>query len=296
MGGLCRRVFAPAAALRTFSAMGPKRNAAAGAEVGAKRRRKGATSTRAAADVGTDDAAIETAPVVVMKQQKANATRKAPRQGRSTALDSNSSVSVGADRSMARVQAAVCAPAWFEEMYQGSMSDEYKRYMVEEWGHEKRGDAPLFEKLCLEGAQAGLSWATILAKRKGYREAFHNFDIERCALMSPDEVERLVKSSEATIVRHRGKCQSVGINARGVLQLIAEEKAKAADETAPEHGYFDRYLWSFVGGSPILNTWANGKAVPTETEAAISMSNDLKKRGFKFVGPKICYSLMQSCG
>ena len=189
------------------------------------------------------------------------------------------------------------APSWFEEMYSGAMSDEYKAYMANEWGHEKRGDEALFEKLSLEGAQAGLSWAVVLAKRDAYRRAFHGFDIEKCAAMTSAEVDKLVTgdgtSGPNVIVRHRGKIQSVVTNAKCVQRLISE--AQAAGQHA-SHGHFDSFLWSFVGGSPMLNDWPNGKAIPSESDVSHAMSKALKARGFAFVGPKCCYSLMQSCG
>ena len=188
-------------------------------------------------------------------------------------------------------------PSWFEKLYSGAMSDEYKLYMREEWGHEKRGDQPLFEKLSLEGAQAGLSWATILAKRQGYRAAFHNFDIAKVAKMTPKDVDRLINSESATIVRHRGKIEAVIHNAKCVEALIAEAAAAAAPGTPPpQHGHFDAYLWSFVDGKPLLNEWASAQQIPSESPLANELSASLKKKGFKFVGPKICYSLMQSCG
>ena len=199
--------------------------------------------------------------------------------------------------SRSRASAAAPSKAWFEELYSGGMSADYKRYMTDEWGHEKRGDQPLFEKLCLEGAQAGLSWATILAKREGYRAAFRGFDISRCAALTDGDIDRLVNSPQAKVVRHRGKCASVAGNARATLRLIAEESAAAGPRaTPPPHGWFDAYIWSFVGGEPQLNSWPDRSAIPTESPAAIAMSKALKRRGFAFVGLKICYSLMQSCG
>ena len=173
------------------------------------------------------------------------------------------------------------------------MSDEYKRYMRDEWAQEKRGDVPLFEKLCLEGAQAGLSWATILAKREGYRTAFHEFDISKCAAMTAKDVDRLLSAESATIVRHRGKVESVVHNAKCAQKLIAEMEAQGK---VSEHGHLDSFLWSFVDGTPVLNEWADAKSIPSESPVADVMSKELKARGLKFVGPKICYSLMQSCG
>jgi DNA-3-methyladenine glycosylase I len=189
------------------------------------------------------------------------------------------------------------APAWYEALYSGGMSPSYKTYMANEWGHPKRGDVPLFEKLCLEGAQAGLSWATILSKREAYRKAFAGFDIAACAAMTDKDIERLVSgdgsSGVASIVRHRGKIAAVAKNAQCVQALIAEAEAHGQD--AP-HGHFDAFLWSFVGGAPVLNAWPNAKSIPSESAVSITMSKALKERGFAFVGPKTCYSLMQSCG
>ncbi|KAJ8611179.1 hypothetical protein CTAYLR_003561 [Chrysophaeum taylorii] len=183
------------------------------------------------------------------------------------------------------------AEPWFVGAFGGKMSQEYRRYMSEEWGVEKRGDQPLFEKLCLEGAQAGLSWATILAKRENYRAAFHDFDIDRCAEMTSADVDALV-DGDGGVIRHRGKLESVAHNARCVLAMRDEHK----DEVPPEHGWFDEFLWSFVDGTPRLNDFESFQQMPCETPASIAMSKALKARGFKFVGPKICYSLMQACG
>ena len=182
---------------------------------------------------------------------------------------------------------------WFVDAFGGNMSDQYIRYMSEEWGWEKRGDQALFEKLCLEGAQAGLSWATILKKREGYRTAFHNFDLVKCSRMTTKDIDALV-GGDGSIIRHRGKCESVVSNAQCVLALI-EEKQQSSDEP-PVHGYFDDFIWSFVDHTPQINKWTSLKDMPAETPASIDMSKQLKKLGFKFVGSKICYSLMQSCG
>ena len=186
-------------------------------------------------------------------------------------------------------------PAWYEALYSGAMSDEYKAYMRDEWGHEKRGDRALFEKLSLEGAQAGLSWATILSKREGYRAAFHNFDIAKVARMTATDVDCLISADAARIVRHRGKIESVIHNARCVQELITDA-SRTHTGPVPPHGHFDAFLWSFVGGKPILNGWEDASAIPSESAVADQLSAALKARGFKFVGPKICYSLLQSCG
>lgn len=169
------------------------------------------------------------------------------------------------------------------------MSDEYFRYMSEEWGFEKRGDVPLFEKLCLEGAQAGLSWSTILAKRENYREAFHGFDIGKCAEMSDEELDAIV-NGDGGVIRHRGKIEAVRNNARCVLDLARD------GEEEPEYGWFDDFIWKYVDYAPVLNEFATMSEMPSKTEVSTQMSKDLKSLGFKFVGPTTCYSLMQSCG
>jgi len=185
--------------------------------------------------------------------------------------------------------------AWYEDLYSGAMSPEYKAYMANEWGHPKRGDRALFEKLSLEGAQAGLSWATILAKREAYRKAFHGFDIAKCAAMTQDDIDRLVagdgSSGRSSIVKHRGKIESVVNNAR-CLQLL---DASCGTQVVA-HGHFDAFIWSFVHGKSVVNEWPDAKSIPSETETSHAMSKALKKLGFAFVGPKCCYSLMQSCG
>ena len=189
--------------------------------------------------------------------------------------------------------ASTDAPSWFER-YAGSMSAEYKHYMQTEWGFPKRGDRPLFEKLSLEGAQAGLSWATILAKREAYRRAFHGFDLERCAAMTDAEIERLLTDGTTgrdAIVKNRAKVVSVRTNARAILRLIAD-----AEGPTPPHGHFDAFLWSFVGGTPVINAWPSFADIPSESEVGNAMAKALKAKGFAFVGPKCCYSLMQSCG
>jgi len=169
---------------------------------------------------------------------------------------------------------------WFESVYKGKMSEAYRCYMRDEWGWEKRGDAPLFEKLCLEGAQAGLSWATILHKRAAYRIAFHGFDIRRCAEMSDGELQFLVDdrtlAGPDAIVRHRGKIESVRHNARLTLELIAEAAESPRDSP---HGAFDGFLWSFVGGRPRLNRRERASDIPAETEVSVAMSKALKQRG-----------------
>ena len=158
----------------------------------------------------------------------------------------------------------------------------YVAYHDEEWGVPSHDDRHLFELLTLEGAQAGLSWATILRKREGYRRAFAGFDAEAVARFSPDDVERLL--GDAGIVRNRAKVESAVGNARAVLE-VREERGSLAD-----------YLWSFVGGEPLVGAWRSVGDIPAETEESCRLSRDLKRRGFRFVGPTICYAFMQAAG
>jgi DNA-3-methyladenine glycosylase I len=155
-------------------------------------------------------------------------------------------------------------------------------YHDTEWGVPLHDDRRLFELLNLEGAQAGLAWITILRKRDGYRLAFDGWDPERIAAYGPDDEARL--QADPGIVRNGAKVRAVIGNARAYLALT----------DAP--GAFDRYLWSFVDGTPIQNRWTSLGGVPAETDASRAMSRDLKKRGFSFVGPTIAYAFMQSAG
>jgi DNA-3-methyladenine glycosylase I len=155
-------------------------------------------------------------------------------------------------------------------------------YHDEEWGvplHEDRG---LFELLTLEGAQAGLSWSTILRKRDGYRLAFAGFDPEVVASFGPEQVERVL--ADPGIVRNRLKVESTISNARAVL---------AAQE---ELGSLDALLWSFVDGEPVVNRWRGLGQIPAETPLSKAMSKELKRRGFRFVGPTVLYAFMQAAG
>jgi DNA-3-methyladenine glycosylase I len=158
----------------------------------------------------------------------------------------------------------------------------YRAYHDEEWGVPVRDEHHLFELLILEGAQAGLSWSTILRKRDGYRRAFAGFDPAAVAAFGLEDTERLL--ADAGIVRNRAKITAAVDNARGVLAL------HDARTTLVEH------LWSFVGGAPTVNRFETIAEIPAETEASRAMSRDLRKRGFRFVGPTICYALMQSAG
>jgi len=155
-------------------------------------------------------------------------------------------------------------------------------YHDQEWGVPHRDDRALFELLTLEGAQAGLSWRTILVRRDEYRRAFHEFDIARVAGMRDTSLDKLLTSSG--IIRNRLKIWSVRDNARTALDVIAE------------HGSLNTYLWSFVDGKPIVNHWETSKQLPAKTELSDRMSKTLAKRGFRFVGSTICYAFMQATG
>jgi DNA-3-methyladenine glycosylase I len=158
----------------------------------------------------------------------------------------------------------------------------YVAYHDREWGVPLHDDQRLFELLTLEGAQAGLAWITILRKREGYRAAFDGFDPEKVAGYGRRKIESLLR--DPGIVRNRAKVLGTVQNARAF--------AKVRDEA----GSFDRHVWSFVGGRPLQNRRASMKEVPAETEESRAMSKDLKKRGFTFVGPTICYAFMQAAG
>jgi DNA-3-methyladenine glycosylase I len=155
-------------------------------------------------------------------------------------------------------------------------------YHDAEWGVPVHDDRVLFEFLVLEGAQAGLSWSTILNKRAHYRRAFAGFDPAKVARFTPADVDRLVL--DAGIVRHRQKIASAVTNARAFLAVQAE------------HGSFARYLWPFVGGAPKINRWRSPRQVPARTVESDALSKDLKRRGFSFVGSTICYAFMQAVG
>jgi DNA-3-methyladenine glycosylase I len=158
----------------------------------------------------------------------------------------------------------------------------YVAYHDEEWGVPTHGDRELFELLTLEGAQAGLAWITILRKREGYRAAFAGFDPAAVARFTPRDVERLM--ADAGIVRNRLKIESAVNNAARVL------------EVQEELGSLDAYLWGFVDGVPLVGTWRATAEIPAETAESRALSKDLKRRGFRFVGPTVCYAFMQATG
>ena len=155
-------------------------------------------------------------------------------------------------------------------------------YHDSEWGVPQHDDRALFELLTLEGAQAGLSWRTVLVRRDAYRQAYHGFDIDRMAAMTDAALERLC--ADSALIRNRLKIYSVRGNARAALG------------GAERHGSLDRYLWSFVGGVPIRNRWVERGEVPASTAVSEAMSKGLKRDGFRFVGSTICYAFMQASG
>lgn len=161
-------------------------------------------------------------------------------------------------------------------------SDLDAEYHDKEWGVLSTDDRHLFEMLILEGAQAGLSWSTILKKRDNYRQAYYGFDPERIARFTKKSVGRLL--GDPGIVRNRLKVEA------------SIQNAKAFLEVQDEYGSFSEFAWSFVGGEPIVNRWRNHRDIPAETFESQNMSKALKKKGFKFVGPTICYAFMQSVG
>jgi DNA-3-methyladenine glycosylase I len=154
----------------------------------------------------------------------------------------------------------------------------YVAYHDEEWGVPSHDERHLFEMLVLEGAQAGLSWSTILRKRENYRKAFVGFDAEKVARFGPRDVERLM--GDAGIVRNRLKIESAIANARAALELDS----------------LDQFLWSFVEDEPLQNRFKKLADLPAETDESKAMSKELKRRGFRFVGPTVCYAFMQACG
>lgn len=158
----------------------------------------------------------------------------------------------------------------------------HAKYHDEEWGRPVHDDKKLFEFLILEGAQAGLSWSTILSKREGYRKAFANFDVKKVARF--DAARRRKLMNDESIVRNRLKIESATTNAKAFL------------EVQKEFGSFNNFIWKFVGGKPMLMKRATLKSIPASSPESEAMSKSLKKRGFRFIGPTICYAFMQACG
>jgi DNA-3-methyladenine glycosylase I len=157
--------------------------------------------------------------------------------------------------------------------------ERYLAYHDEEWGVPAHDERHLFEMLTLEGAQAGLSWRTILYKREGYRKAFAGFDAAKVARFTQAKTSRVLE--DPSIVRNRLKVESTIANAKAIVAL---------------DGSLDDLLWSFVDGAPVVGGWRTLDTIPAETPASRAMSNELKRRGFRFVGPTVCYSSMQAVG
>lgn len=175
--------------------------------------------------------------------------------------------------------ASVKRCAWVE---MGASDPLMTAYHDEEWGVPSHDDRHLFEMLTLEGAQAGLSWSTILKKREGYRRLFAGFDPAKVARFDESKIERLLQ--DPSIVRNRAKVLSTVANARTIIEIIGE------------HASFDAFLWGLVGGQTVRNAWSSLEQIPAETPASKAMSKELKRRGMGFVGPTICYALMQAVG
>ena len=161
------------------------------------------------------------------------------------------------------------------------LDEEYVRYHDEEWGVPEYDSRALWEKLILDGFQAGLSWITILRKRDNFREAFQEFDPEVIAGWAEEDVLRLLGNEG--IIRHRGKIAATITNAQAYLRI---EEAEC----------FSNYCWKYVGGKPLVNSFASQSEVPTQNEMSLQFSKDLKKAGFKFCGPTIVYAWMEACG
>lgn len=158
----------------------------------------------------------------------------------------------------------------------------YIQYHDSQWGVPLHNDRELFEFLILESFQAGLSWLTILRKRASFKEAFCGFSVEKVARFNASKIERLV--SDKSIIRNRAKVLAAVTNARCFL------------EVKEEHGSFDRYIWQFVNGKPIINRWKSEELIPSITDESEAMSRDMRSKGFKFIGPTICYAFMQATG
>lgn len=222
---------------------------------------------------------------------------KAPRVNKVVAAKKSVALPINEDTS-----ASSTAPQPWYSVFTKS-DPEYNQYMATEWGFEKRGDQGLFEKVCLEGAQSGLSWLTILRKREAYRKTFHNFDIHKVATMTDKDVQTILDTNEEDptnmVVRHRGKIEATINNAKCIQAMCEEAEAdNQKDDTG--HGVFDSFLWSFVNNKPILNTkWQQGQGLTGavgKTPHSEAMSKALKMKGFRFVGPTTCYAMMQSTG
>lgn len=161
-------------------------------------------------------------------------------------------------------------------------SEMMQAYHDEEWCRPNRDDRFIFELLSLEGAQAGLSWSIVLAKREGYKQAFQNFDIEYCAKLTDAELEQI--KDNGNVIKHMAKLQSVRSNAQAVLKI------------QEEFGGFADFLWQFTASKPIINSWESDEQIPAQSPLSVEISKALKKRGFKFIGPVTAYSFLQAIG
>lgn len=160
--------------------------------------------------------------------------------------------------------------------------EQYQQYHDTVWGRPERSSRELFKKLCLDGQQAGLSWITILRKQKEYEKAFFDFDPTKMSKLTQSDIDSLMQNKG--IIRNKLKIQSLIKNANAFLSIESE------------NGDFAAYLWAFVGGKPVVNSWKTMADVPTESEESRAMSKSLKKLGFSFVGPTICYAFMEAVG
>ena len=275
-----------------------------------KRNATSATTTSSIVSISNDDVTIK--DETKMKKSKktttrtskktTNETQKEKTKKKKTNKKSNDTTKEAPTPKAIDISSEV---PWYTQMFtKGDV--EYDTYMAKEWGYEKHGDVPIFEKLCLEGAQSGLSWLTILRKRTAYRETFYNFDIEKVAAMTNEDIERILTTDHddkrQIVVRHRGKIEAVINNAKCIQRMYNEEDEKKKKKTVggttqQQNDLFDNFIWSFVNHQPILNYW-NGKLgdAPTKTVESEAMSKSLKQLGFKFVGPTTCYAMMQSIG
>ncbi len=180
------------------------------------------------------------------------------------------------------INPAFCVPNTMKNRCSWAEDEPNTTYHDTEWGHPQHDDKKLFEFLILEGAQAGLSWVTVLKRRDGYRKAFCDFDAQMVSRFTPKRVERLLE--DKSIIRNRLKITSAINNAKQFLKIQAE------------FGTFDNYLWGFVNYKQIQSKFKKTADLPTSTRISEKLSGDLKKRGFSFVGPTICYALMQATG
>lgn len=233
---------------------------------------------------------LHTSKQIMAKSKDSEKVRTPPRRKSSSYKKKTNQIGSKMPNTENTLTDGITSTPWYNVFTKGD--ERYNAYMANEWGYEKHGDQALFEKLCLEGAQSGLSWRTILNKRDAYRKAFHNFDIGKVANMTSNDIDQILnsgKTGDEMIVKHRGKIESVINNAKKLQDLLPMVNAEGYKD-------FSDWLWSFVNHQPVLNSWKTLSDMPSKTDESEAMSKALKKNGFKFVGPTTCYSLMQSCG